>query len=710
MAPNCSAVKCQSKRSDKSVSFHTFPSDALRLAIWLKYCVPGFKPSKHSVLCSLHFDPSLMTWTPRRKSNRLRNSKLNPIDLDANPEAAEPLDDLEIVNFDTPVKVTESHSQHNTSPSVSSHSVRRQLITESTTPIKRARLDKNCETPETPPRKCTSPIEKDYEFDEAVDGAASFINSTEKASLRDRDYFSPNRNSCIDDINKLTEENNRIRQEYEEHIDRLKREIRELDAKHNCEIDYLKQVNVVKYIMRKLLVIKSGGVTASLSSNCSLLPSTTLEDQNCQIEQNPVEEEIAIEMEMFCNEEELNASNIDDAFTNQSLAYIAGYCVVKMERQFDCNMCRKALYDSTEDPLDKDAANIKKLRKNRLMCIPSNSVYKIVLACESVFQMMLSQGLKSSPCDVIAMSTQKVLTIIDVNAMFPSLHLPAHSEKCKVKNLVKSVALRFLKLGKRDDRNSSANDEGRALAARWRAEKCHGRFNTAVSHLLISGSDNKKHLGIGRTTRQGRCRASGLTHHHLIPSSPSLTPSYPSPTPSSPSPTPSSPSPAFSPLPRPVSFSPSSHSSTSYSTSSLPPLISPSPTSPSPAFPSPASPSPTSPSPTSPSPASTTPASPSPASTTPASPSPASTTPASPSPASKTPASPSPASTTPPSAIPNPEGKRKKKRKEKEIQKKRVRHMDKVAKHRICHNCLQKGHMANTCPNPRQRPELGVAH
>jgi hypothetical protein len=36
-------------------------------------------------------------------------------------------------------------------------------------------------------------------------------------------------------------------------------------------------------------------------------------------------------------------------------------------------------------------------------------------------------------------------------------------------------------------RNSSANDEGRALAARWRAKMCHGGFNTAVSHLLISG-------------------------------------------------------------------------------------------------------------------------------------------------------------------------------------------------------------------------------
>jgi hypothetical protein len=196
--------------------------------------------------------------------------------------------------------------------------------------------------------------------------------------------------------------------------------------------------------MRKLLVIKSGGVTASLSSNCSLVPLTALENQNFQIEQNPIEGEI--EMKMFCNEEELNASNIDDAFSNQSLAYIAGYYVVKMERHIDCNMCRKAMYDSTEDLFDKHALNIKKLRKNRFICIPSNSVYKIVLACESVFQTMLSQGLKSSPCDIIAMSTQKVLTIIDVNTMFPSFHLPGHSEKCQVKNLVKSVALRFLKV------------------------------------------------------------------------------------------------------------------------------------------------------------------------------------------------------------------------------------------------------------------------
>ncbi len=34
--------------------------------------------------------------------------------------------------------------------------------------------------------------------------------------------------------------------------------------------------------------------------------------------------------------------------------------------------------------------------------------------------------------------------------------------------------------------NSAANDEGRALAARWRAEKCHGGIPYYVSHLLIS--------------------------------------------------------------------------------------------------------------------------------------------------------------------------------------------------------------------------------
>ena len=50
--------------------------------------------------------------------------------------------------------------------------------------------------------------------------------------------------------------------------------------------------------------------------------------------------------------------------------------------------------------------------------------------------------------------------------------------------------------GIRKLRNSSANDEGRALLARWRAKMCHGGFNTAVSHLLISDLMNKEEIHI----------------------------------------------------------------------------------------------------------------------------------------------------------------------------------------------------------------------
>ncbi|KAK4017519.1 hypothetical protein OUZ56_032932 [Daphnia magna] len=42
------------------------------------------------------------------------STKLNPIDLDAHPEA-EPQEDLDIVNLNTPVKVSVSHSESDAS-------------------------------------------------------------------------------------------------------------------------------------------------------------------------------------------------------------------------------------------------------------------------------------------------------------------------------------------------------------------------------------------------------------------------------------------------------------------------------------------------------------------------------------------------------------------------------------------------------------------
>ena len=84
-------------------------------------------------------------------------------------------------------------------------------------------------------------------------------------------------------------------------------------------------------MMVSLYGVSLCGVTASLSSNCSLVPSEIFENLNCHVEKDSIDEEIEIDIGIFCNEEEFNASNIDDAFTNQCLAFIAGYCVVKIE-------------------------------------------------------------------------------------------------------------------------------------------------------------------------------------------------------------------------------------------------------------------------------------------------------------------------------------------------------------------------------------------
>jgi|688.fasta_scaffold832245_1 hypothetical protein len=54
----------------------------------------------------------------------------------------------------------------------------------------------------------------------------------------------------------------------------------------------------VKYILRKLLFIKSGVVTASFLSKFSLVTSQILENLNYHVEKNSIDEEIKIDMEI----------------------------------------------------------------------------------------------------------------------------------------------------------------------------------------------------------------------------------------------------------------------------------------------------------------------------------------------------------------------------------------------------------------------------
>lgn len=112
--------------------------------------------------------------------------KIGQQQASSHPEAKEPQDDLEIVHLNTPVRVIGSRGesdtnpsaintsvQHNTSPAFSLPTVQRRLIANSTSPVKRARLDKNFKTQS---RRCLSPIDNDLGFDSSVDDA-SFINS-----------------------------------------------------------------------------------------------------------------------------------------------------------------------------------------------------------------------------------------------------------------------------------------------------------------------------------------------------------------------------------------------------------------------------------------------------------------------------------------------------------------------------------------------------
>ena len=95
-------------------------------------------------------------------------------------------------------------------------------------------LDKTCETSST---RCSSLTDNNLEFNSTVDGL-SFVDS-EQASLSDLVNFSPNINGFIDDLNRLTEENQRLKQDYENQLGALTREIRELHIKYKFDIDHL---------------------------------------------------------------------------------------------------------------------------------------------------------------------------------------------------------------------------------------------------------------------------------------------------------------------------------------------------------------------------------------------------------------------------------------------------------------------------------------
>ena len=78
-----------------------------------------------------------------------------------------------------------------------------------------------------------------------------------------------------------------------------------------------KNPNAIQFkgILRKLLVFKNGGVTPSLSSNCSILPVDIESDENSLL----VNSEIMLDMAIFGSDEEFERYVLQDSFTDVCL-------------------------------------------------------------------------------------------------------------------------------------------------------------------------------------------------------------------------------------------------------------------------------------------------------------------------------------------------------------------------------------------------------
>jgi hypothetical protein len=197
-----------------------------------------------------------------------------------------------------------------------------------------------------------------------------------------------------------------------------------------------------KGILRKLLVIKNGGVTPSLSSNCSILSVDNVSDDNSL----SVDAEIMLDMEIFGSDNDFNNYVLQDQFTDHCLAYIAGYLITKVEKAVKGPVQRSALFCNPEDPLDLSLANVAELRGKRAITIPSQSVFRLVQTAEQLFHSLIVQKLNtlSNECNLLEKVGQEILKAINYSTIFPSLK-SQFSAAC-VEELVKLIVFRYLKL------------------------------------------------------------------------------------------------------------------------------------------------------------------------------------------------------------------------------------------------------------------------
>lgn len=207
----------------------------------------------------------------------------------------------------------------------------------------------------------------------------------------------------------------------------------------------------IKYIMRKMISVKCGRLTSSTQMNCSSLHVEIEVEEEEGVPDNTV----TMVMEWAESLEDHSGKLVDDPtllnFKKRILAYIAGYVVAKLGPSITCTTCYNSLLDSEDDKLDPAIARLIQLKNRGGLKVPSRSTYQLIEKAEEVFMANVVGKVLRSNDNLITCLTAKVLRLIDVGRLFPTLrnHLleqnPALQEVHNT-GLVKAVLLRYLKV------------------------------------------------------------------------------------------------------------------------------------------------------------------------------------------------------------------------------------------------------------------------
>ena len=199
--------------------------------------------------------------------------------------------------------------------------------------------------------------------------------------------------------------------------------------------------------MRKFIVMKCG-LVPSLNGNCSIIAPEICEEDTEEDLKELNEFAITLDVDGPTSLPDVAVGNIK----HRILAYIAGYVVSRLLRNMKCSSCRPALEDSLDDPLEQSVGRLIRLKDRGGLKKPSGSTYKIILRVQEVFLSEIAgkTNLPNTP-NLLTYLTLKVLRLLDVNLLFPSLsrHVleqnPAIEEMHHIK-VAKMLVFRFLKV------------------------------------------------------------------------------------------------------------------------------------------------------------------------------------------------------------------------------------------------------------------------